>query len=91
MGHRGLRGDWPSNESNRARGVRPSIRLAIRSGLADFSLTTSIRPVSNARSGESGEVPEDVVDAHLGNLPGRREHASRGGRTWSRDNSVSRV
>ena len=56
-----------------------------------FFLNTSIRPVSNASSGESGEVPEDVVDAHLGNLPGKRGHASRGGRTWSRNNSVSRV
>ena len=32
-----------------------------------FSLDLGMRPVSNACSGEPGEVPNDEVNAHLGN------------------------
>ena len=32
-----------------------------------FSLDTGMRPVSNACPGESGEVPDVEVNAHLGN------------------------
>ena len=32
-----------------------------------FSLDTGMRPVSNACSGEPGEVPDNEVNAHLGN------------------------
>ncbi len=32
-----------------------------------FSLDPGMRPVSNACSGEPGEVPDDEVNAHLGN------------------------
>ena len=32
-----------------------------------FSLDTGTRRVSNARSGEAGDVPDDEVNAHLGN------------------------
>ena len=48
-------------------GRRTGIRLADRSDLADFPLDTGMRPVSNACSGEPGEVPDDEVNAHLGN------------------------
>ncbi len=49
------------------RGVRSGIRLADRSESRRFSLDTGMRPVSNACSGEPGEVPDDEVNAHLGN------------------------
>jgi hypothetical protein len=32
-----------------------------------FSLDTGMRPVSNACSGQPGEVPDDEVNSHLGN------------------------
>jgi hypothetical protein len=32
-----------------------------------FSLDTEMRRVSNASSGEPGEVPDNEVNAHLGN------------------------
>jgi hypothetical protein len=40
-----------------------------------YPLDSGIRPESNASSGDSGEVPDDEVNAHLGN-PGVEEFAN---------------
>src|SRR3954452_6236870 len=53
------------------RGARTGRRLAHRSASRQFFLDTGNRPESNACSGEPGEVPEDEVNAHLGD-PGQQ-------------------
>jgi hypothetical protein len=67
-------------------GVQPpvcsTLGPAIRSESRRFSLITGMRPVSNACSGEPGEVPDEEVNAHLGNpgltnTPGRVVHQLR--------------
>ena len=40
-----------------------------------YPLDSGIRPESNASSGDPGEVPDDEVNAHLGN-PGVEEFAN---------------
>ena len=47
-------------------GRRTGIRLAGRSDLAVFPWTRECGAVSNACSGEPGEVPDNEVNAHLG-------------------------
>ena len=54
------------------RGVRPGIRLCRPLQSRRFFLDKGMRPVSNACSGEPGEVPDDEVNAHLGNLGSSR-------------------
>jgi hypothetical protein len=49
------------------RGVRPGIRLCRPLQSRRFYLDEGMRPVYNACSGEPGEVPDDEVNAHLGN------------------------
>ena len=49
------------------RGVRSGTRPAGRPVFSDHPLDTGTRPQSNTYSGEPGEVPNDEVNAHLGN------------------------
>ena len=48
------------------------VRLADRSESHRFSLDSGMRPVSNGCTGEPGEVPDDELNAHLGNAGSRR-------------------
>ena len=55
---RAVRG--PSGRSDRASGPPTAPD-------SPFSLDTGMRPASNASSAEPGEVPDNEVNAHLGN------------------------
>jgi hypothetical protein len=47
--------------------ARTGIRLADRANFTVILLDTGMRPVSNASSRGLGEVPDNEVNAHLGN------------------------